>query len=341
MNPQYSEIAYLDSLYDKTGQAYAFRATNRSEWAAWRREFREKLIEILGGFPASKVPLEPVMLERVEEECYWREKIAFNTEEGLSVPAYVLVPKNGKPPFPAVIAQHGHGRGKDDSAGVVQARHQAYNMRALHYTYGRDLACQGYLVVVPDARLFGDRSDTRVGGNWGTCHHGAAMSLLYGKTVMGGRVWDIIRTIDYLETRPDALPGRVGCLGLSGGGMITLYSAAIDDRITASVISGYLCTFRGSIMEVGHCLCNYVPGILKYGEMYDIAALIAPKPLFIEAGTRDPIFPVEAVQEAYKKLRRAYELVGAPESLDIHIFDGQHEWRGERSYPWLDAHLKL
>jgi dienelactone hydrolase len=144
-----------------------------------------------------------------------------------------------------------------------------------------------------------------------------------------------MRLIDYIRSRPEPLTGTLGCVGLSGGGMVTLFTTALDQRVTCAVVSGYFNTFRDSIMSVRHCLCNFVPGILNYAEMVDIAGMVTPRPLLIETGTQDPIFPTTATQEAYKSLERIYSVFGAAQNLDIDIFEGEHAWSGAKAYDWL------
>jgi hypothetical protein len=101
------------------------------------------------------------------------------------------------------------------------------------------------------------------------------------------------------------------------------------------VVSGYFNTFRDSIMAVRHCLCNFVPGIVNLVEMVDIAGLVAPRPLLIETGTHDPIFPTEAAQRAYQDLQKVYDVFEVTENLDIDIFEGEHAWSGAKAYDWL------
>jgi hypothetical protein len=117
--------------------------------------------------------------------------------------------------------------------------------------------------------------------------------------------------------------------------MVTLFSAALDERLQAMAISGYLSTFRDSILSIRHCLCNYVPGLLAEAEMYDVAALLAPRPLVIEAGIHDPIFPIDSVRRSYEQVRRSYELLGAEERLASDFFDGDHRISGAVAYDFL------
>jgi fermentation-respiration switch protein FrsA (DUF1100 family) len=121
---------------------------------------------------------------------------------------------------------------------------------------------------------------------------------------------------------------------------MTLYLAALDDRVRAAVISGFLNTFRQTFFAVEHCNCGYVPGVLKYAEMGDIAAAIAPVPLLVEAGKRDQGFPLSGALEGYGIARRAYELLGIPERCDIEVFDGGHAFSGRKALPWMRRWLE-
>src|SRR5690606_1498519 len=115
-----------------------------------------------------------------------------------------------------------------------------------------------------------------------TCRHNAFYAQMLGKTLLGMRVWDAMRAIDVLQSLPGVAADRIGCIGISGGGTTTLFTSALDTRVKAAVIASYLNTFRESILAVRHCECNYVPGILRYAEMPDIACAIAPRALFVE-----------------------------------------------------------
>ena len=109
----------------------------------------------------------------------------------------------------------------------------------------------------------------------------------------------------------------------------------MDARITTAVISGYFCTWQWSIMAMRHCEDNYIPGILQHAEMADVGALIAPRPLLIEAGTEDPIFPLPGVHDAYEKLAKVYALLDARDRLALDVFAGEHQWHGTLAVDWL------
>jgi hypothetical protein len=150
-----------------------------------------------------------------------------------------------------------------------------------------------------------------------------------------------MRTIDWIETRKELDAGRVGCMGISGGGTCTLFTAALDTRIRAAMVSGYLNTFRESIMSVSHCIDNYVPGILDWAEQYDVAGLIAPRPLFAESGERDDIFPIAASRESFRRLQKVYAVFDASAMAEQETFDGPHSFWGKRGLPFLAKHLAV
>lgn len=351
--PNYATLSFLWRRYDAGPRQLAFRARTREEWATWREALYNHLVDILGGFPADRPPLDTMVLESDETSDYRLEKVAFQSEPGLYVPCYILTPHRVLPPYRPVIALHGHGIGGaahligrmvNEETRVEEEAH----IRAHNYDYAAQLAQRGFMVFAPELRGFGERLETWPNmvtvaeGNpmWtSSCRALSFNAMLLGKTIVGLRVWDVMRTVDYLRSRPEPMVAGLGCTGLSGGGMITLYAAALEPRITVAIPSGYFNSFRASIMPTIHCECNYVPGILRYAEMSDIAGLIAPRPLLIESGTEDHIFPVQATEAAYEEVRRVYELLGVPERLDKDIFVGGHRFSGRKAFDWLDRWL--
>ena len=181
----------------------------------------------------------------------------------------------------------------------------------------------------------GTKKSPPKGPNETACQPAAGSALLLGETMIGWRVWDVMRCVDWIGTRPELDSARVGCMGISGGGTCTLFSAALDTRIKAAFVSGYLNTFRDSIMSVPHCIDNYVPGILNWAENYDVAGLIAPRPLFSEGGDHDPIFPVAATRESFARLKKVYEVFEAGPRAQQEIFQGEHAFHGARGLPFL------
>ncbi len=175
------------------------------------------------------------------------------------------------------------------------------------YDFALQAVDHGLAAVAIEPMAFGCRRDalTKVKGPAAyACQPVAGSALLLGETMIGWRVYDVMRTIDWIESRSELDAKRVGCVGISGGGTCALFSAALEPRIRAALVSGYLNTFRASIMSMSHCMDNYVPGILNWAEMYDVAGLIAPRPLFSEGGDHDPIFPPPATRESFARVKK-------------------------------------
>jgi dienelactone hydrolase len=340
-----STLAYLWRQYAAQPRQLAFRAQTVEQWRTWRDALRARLTECLGGFPTARCDLAPQVVEVVEEEDYRREKVYFYSEPGVAVPCYVLIPRHAAPPYRPVIALHGHGSaGARLLLGLAEGEEEVVQMQGYNYDYARQLARHGFLVFAPVQRALGERLEGpafRTGeGLWEkSCEAVTLVGLLLGKTTLGLRVWDVMRTIDYVRSRPEPMVGGLGCLGLSGGGTVTLYTAALDERLSVVVISSAFCTYRASLMEIVHCPDNYLPGILRYAEVSDISGLIAPRPLLIEHGEDDFIFPIAGARQAYDDLARVYALLGCPERLLADFFPGGHSFSGRQAFAHLDRWL--
>jgi dienelactone hydrolase len=300
------------------------------------------MLELVGGFPEKRALLQPQTLEVRDFPGYRREKFVFQSRPGLDVLGYLLTPKDAKAPYAPVIAIPGHGRGVDDLVGIDQQGRDRTVKVDYQYDYAVQIAEHGMAAVAIEPMAFGCRRDplTKSKGLTQTaCQPSAGAALLFGQTMIGWRVYDVARTIDWIETRKDLDPARVGCMGISGGGTCTLFAAAIETRIRAVFASCSLNTFRDSIMSLSHCIDNYVPGILNWAEMYDVASLAAPRPFFAESGDKDPIFPIAASLASFERVKKVYEVFGAGDLAEQEVFDGHHMFWGKRGLPFLAKHL--
>ena len=198
-----------------------------------------------------------------------------------------------------------------------------------------------FVVIAPEISCFGERvsdySHLSAGRAPTTCHNVATFASMLGGSVAGLRAWDGLRAVDYLATIKNADVSRLGVMGISGGGMHAFFSACLDPRIKAAVISGYFCDWRQSILAINHCTCNFVPGLLKLGELSDLAGLIAPRPLLVENGTKDDIFPIEAVKKTVKRASCAWKIFG--EKIETDYFEGAHQIHGKRAYDFLRKYV--
>jgi dienelactone hydrolase len=340
---EFDPVAWTLDRHRSAPLKMTFQATTRKQAEAWQRQFRAKVLELVGGFPDARAPIHPQLLEVRDFPGYKRVKFIFESRPGVGVLAYLLTPSGSGAPHPTVICVPGHGRGVDDCVGIDEYGNDRTTKVGYQYDFAIQAVEHGLAAVAIEPLAFGCRRDAKTaskGLGTSACQPTAGSALLLGETMIGWRVFDVMRTIDWIETRPELDAKRVGCMGISGGGTCTLFSTALDPRIRAAFVSGYLNTFRDSIMSLSHCIDNYVPGILNWGEQYDVAALIAPRPLFSEGGDRDPIFPVAATRASYERLKKVYEIFGVPDKVQQEIFSGVHEFHGAKGLPFLADAMK-
>jgi len=331
--------------YAPASAPYAFRARTAAEAARWQRRTRAALAEALGFQDAPPVPLRPRRIEQVDKGDYVRQKWLLRTTAHSVMPVYLLLPKAAKVRPPVVLALHGHGYGVKDIVGLWEDGSERDVPDGYHKDFAVALCRRGFAVAAPEIACFGERQtdfsylDATLGQPVPTsCHHAATLAFHLGLSVLGLRVWEARRLVDWLATRRDLDASRLGAMGISGGGMYTLYSAAVDTRIRAAVISGYFCTYRDSILAMHHCPCNYVPGAARFGEMADVLGLVAPRAVLVEAGTRDPIFPLAAVRKGLARARaiyRAFDPAAGAGNVRLDCFEGRHQISGRLAYDFL------
>src|SRR5580658_5369724 len=339
----FDPVLYTRKLYESAPLRLTFRAENRKQAEAWQKRLRAKITELLGGFPA-RVPLQPQTLEVREFPAYRREKFVFESRPGMLVLGYLLTPVKSAPPHATMVCIPGHGRGVDDIVGIDAQGRDRTNKEGYQHDFAIQVVEHGMAAVAIEPLAFGCRRDPRTrkgGAGASACQPSAGAALLLGQTMIGWRVYDVMRAIDWIETRQELDARRVGCMGISGGGTVTTFAAALEPRIRVAMISGYLNTFRDSIMSLSHCIDNYVPGILNWAEMYDVAGLIAPRPLFAESGRKDPIFPIEASQASFARVKKVYDVFGAAKLTEQETFDGPHSFWGKRGLRFLARYLEV
>jgi len=182
---------------------------------------------------------------------------------------------------------------------------------------------------------FAWRGEHKAEEAYSPCVQPAMAMLQLGYTMAGLRVYEARRMLDVLSARGEVDAKRIGMAGISGGGLVTLFTSALDRRIKAACVSGFVNTWLDSIISLHHCPDNYVPGLGTVLENADVAAMIAPRALLIEAGTKDDIFPVAAVRKAVRAIRRAYEAVGSPGKVGVDYFEGEHQFSGRKAWDFF------
>jgi dienelactone hydrolase len=332
----------FEDRYDGAVRPFAAPAgEDPAVWSAWRVRLRERLEERLGieGPPPAA---HSVCLDDAAMPGYRRLRMLVGDRDDAPMPVWLLIPGGAVTPGPAVIAVHGHGSGANEIVGLRPDG----TPRSLPAGYQHDFALRlverGFVVAVPEMLAFGRRrepADIAFGDDQNSCRTLATWAIELGTTLIGQRSLDLRRVVDLLAGRPEVNPARLGIFGISGGATASLFASILDERLAVSVLSGYVSSFRSSVLAMEHCICNLVPGIVADLEMADLALAIAPRALLLEAGRRDPIFPLAAALDAAERIKDGYARLGAPDRFELDVFDGEHEVSGLRAAAFLHEQL--
>jgi dienelactone hydrolase len=338
----------------------------------WKREGRATVQGLLHYNPPKCDP-KPEIVERVDCGDYVREKVTFNTTPSIRVPAYVLVPKDGKPKHPAILCLHDHGAfflwGKEKVVGLpgespvlVKFKEQYYGGRSV----ANELVKRGYVVMAIDMFYWGERrmllpgappvyqhpeqmSEAEIAAfnqRSGAGLPQASIGVFESGTTWAGIMFtDDMRSVDYLASRPDVDAERIGCCGLSVGGFRSAHLSGLDPRIKAAVVVGWMCSYpamlQNKLSSIG--FWAVVPGLQQQMDLPDVVSMHAPQPLMIIQGTRDGLFTNEGVQAAYDKIAAVYAKAGVRGRFRPLTYDGPHEFNAamqDQAYAWLDKWLK-
>jgi dienelactone hydrolase len=297
----------------------------------WRERFAARLDDLLAPWPEAVDP-DLEITEEVVDRGYRRQRVVFDVESDMSVPAFLLVPDDRSAPGSAVLAVHGHGPGKARICGLDPETPPGGD-------YAAELARRGHLVLAPDLRCFGERADWNPDDHY-ACDTNLVHQVMAGWNPMTQNIWDLARSLDVLEAHPLVDPGRLGAVGFSYGGTLSLFLAATDRRVAAVVVSGYFSSWAESHkVPWNMCGSQILHGMLGRIEHVDLGALVVPRPLLVESGRHDPLFPWTEARAALATLRPLYERAGAGDRLVHDVFEGEHEWHGAVAYSFLDRWL--
>ena len=344
----------------------------KGEFGQWASQARALLARGLHYDPGT-LNLNATTTARWETDSFIRETIEFNTTPWFRVPGYFYTPKNVPLPAPALVVFHEWGGpllfGADRVSGP--SVHPAIDEHRKQFTSGRAIAdwfaSQGYAVIVIDAYHFGRRAPRGVNGLPETYdpakldgetlkrYDGLVRDALYyglrqlnwaGTTWAGVNYGDDTRCVDYLLSRKEVDPNRIGCTGLSGGGWRTNILAALDQRIKAAVSVGWMTTgdtqqpynVAGAIGTF--CL---LPGVWNRIDVPDLISMAAPRAIMVVSGTRDLLFPPLGQQEAARQIADVYSWSGYPSRFRNYTPEKEHCYDSDiqmQALQWLDTHLK-
>lgn len=316
--------------------------TSKAEWEQRRPEMRRQFLEMMGLWPLpARTDLKPVVTGKIENERFTVEKLAFQSSPGLYVTANLYVPKSAQFPAPAVLYVCGHANTVVDKV--------SYGSKVNYQHHPTWFAEHGYVCLILDTLELGEIQGF---------HHGThSLNMWWWQTVgytpAGIECWNAIRALDYLETRKEVDPKRIGVTGRSGGGATSWWLAAADDRpqciipvagiadLQAHVVEGVAARYPNGVIN-GHCDCMYFVNTYRW-DFPQVAALCAPRPLLLGNSAADDIFPVPGYRRLAEKVRKIYDLYGARDRFALLETAGPHKDTPELrlgAYRWMNHWLQ-
>lgn len=324
---------YFSSLFGKRELAF----DPEKDYVQWKSSTQEQLGKILGLDRMKKADPDPREIQKENMGTYDREKVVITTQKNLDMPMYVLRPHegNGIP----VLAIHGHGcNGKDGLVGIHYTEIEK-NMKKFSYTYALDMVEKGYTVYVPDLLGSGERRIDTSDPLKSECYDMNNVCMSLGISLLGIHIFDMMCLIDYILENSD--DKRLILMGFSGGGIASLMISAFCEKAYITVVSGFFHGFEDTMLTSNFCGCNFVYKLWEKIDMGDMAALVAPRYLFVETGRNDRLNGVSGLENVYPQVdiaKKAYELMGS-NNFEFRIFENAHQWYGG-CYDFIDNIIK-
>ena len=293
-------------------QMRSMRYTSRPKEDAgtWQENVRAKLFQLLKMDNLlqgkSSIPFNAKELSHADRETYHIMEIELNSTSSRRIRIIVTVPSSKTGPFPAVVCIGGHGSDlySPYDPKTITGQNTRKKSDSIYKGFGTVLAEMGYVTI-----------STTV-----------SQHKIYekGRLLMGERLWDLIRCVDYLQSIPEVDDHRIGCGGLSLGGEMAMWLGAMDERIAATVSAGFLT--KMDQMEQNHCMCWKFEGLREQVDFADIYSLIAPRPLQCQNGMLEPAsqFYVPLARRAMEEIRIIYKDLDRPENVILDIHEGGH-----------------
>ena len=317
----------------------------QAQWEIQRQTVRSELWTLLGRLPPRPALPKVETLWRQDRGDYWVEKFQFDNAAGSTVSGYLLLPKAPAARHPAILYCHWHAGeydlGKEE---LFQAKHTPEEP-------GPALVKRGYVVLAIDASGFGERNGQGPDGpaekNYTAEETASKFNLWVGRTFWGMLVRDDLMALDYLASRPEVDPARLGVTGMSMGATRTWWLMALDERLKAGVAIACMTRYQsliqhGSIHE--HDIGYFVPGMLNHFDSEAVIALIAPRPILFQTGDRDAGSPIDGVHAIEAAVRPFYRLYGREDNYQSLVYPGLgHVYTPEmwgKTLKWLDEHLR-
>jgi len=325
-------------------QARAMRPTHRfdekwvEDFTTWQAQLQDSLKAMLAPWP-ERLELTPQWELLEKREKYELHRVTYETVPGLLTDALVGIPNDATANTPAVLCIHGHGRGGSHAVMNYPDREEVQaDIDHYQYDYGHQFAKAGVIAFAPSLRGFAQRCDEveiDASRSKDPCNYNLIQQLAMGEIPLTGQLHDLMCAVDLLCNMAQVDSKRIGCAGLSYGGRMTMFLAALDHRIKAGVVSGAINSLFERLENYASCGYQIIPGMLKVCDFADILASIAPRSLCIELGSDDGCCPHEGALKEFERIKQAYEVANAQSALQLVEFEGKHIFDGKTSVPWM------
>ena len=328
--------------------AFRFTGSSRKEFASWKRRTLPRVLSTLGD-PPPPAPPRPELLADWEEQGLRRQRWIIDVQEHLAAVLLVNLPLGLKhrEKRPAILCCHGHGaHGKEAVMGNDSSPELAANIAAHNYDYGRTMARRGFITFAIDWIGFGERNDSNKpnhlaltqGRDW--CNLYYLHATMLGMTSLSINIAHGVAATDVVAGMSHVDENRLGVMGLSGGGTMTLWMALCDARFKAAEIISYSDLWEAfGIRDVNYCGMQVAPGLFKLVDLPDLQGLLAPRPLLIDIGVHDTCFLVDTAMQCQRQLETIYRAAGAEANLELDLHPGGHGWGDNRSETFFRRHL--
>ena len=308
------------------------------DFGAWQRRFRQAADGLRGPLP-DRVEPKTELVETAEAKGHTRYVLRIPVSAFSTLVAYLLVPDGmavGER-RPGLIVSHGHATYGIDSVCGVQGMEEGDNNKR---AYALSAVQSGYVVLAPAWWGWAGRDGhlDRVGGR-DRCNVIQMAAAMYGMSVTDLHIQDGQAALDVLAARPEVDPERLGCIGNSYGGRTTMWLSIYDARVRACVPAGCMNTFRERSLKLSSCGIQYLPGVLRYGDVPELFSLIAPRPMQLQAGAQDGLITPSDRDTMAAMVREAYRLLGVEKSFDYVLHPEGHLLRWDLAAPFLERHL--
>ena len=325
-----------------------FRATTRSEFEHWKRSTLPRVMATLGDAP-ERVPLNPQLLAEWTEADLRRQKWLIDVGPYISATLYVNIPASARDgdKLPAIQCWHGHGKfAKTAVMGTGPTREVKNFIENANYNFGFQMAQRGYVTYAIDWFGRGERDDnakpnfrnTDKGRDW--CNLYYLNATMLGMTSLLINITHGMAATDFICSLPLVDPDRIGVMGISTGGTMSLWTALCDARIKAAEIICYSDLWAHfGYRDLNYCGLQVAPGLFKLVDIPDLQGLLAPRPLLVTMGAEDHGFAIETSYACFEQVAEVYRVAGFPEMLELDLHPGGHSWGDNLSGPFFEKHL--